>query len=126
MNLQLSASRVNDEAPQISGQSGASGNLIGAAYSAPPTWPNDPNFFVAGNRLNPRNILDNFLGEGQTTRYLLNGSLEYSITNELSACEKAASKIVLSIMQISATTIFDRKQNKTVFERKFLMNNFLN
>ena len=85
VNLQLSASRVNDEAPQISGQSGASGNLIGAAYSAPPTWPNDPNFFVAGNRLNPRNILDNFLGEGQTTRYLLNGSLEYSFTNELSA-----------------------------------------
>ncbi|NRB84145.1 MAG: SusC/RagA family TonB-linked outer membrane protein [Winogradskyella sp.] len=85
VNLQLSASRVNDETPQISGQSGASGNLIGAAYSAPPTWPNDPNFFVAGNRLNPRNILDNFLGEGQTTRYLLNGSLEYSFTNELSA-----------------------------------------
>ena len=85
INVQLSASRVNDEAPQISGGSGASGNLIGAAYSAPPTWPNDPNFFVAGNRLNPRNILENFLGEAKINRYLLNGSLEYDLSNELTA-----------------------------------------
>ncbi len=85
LNAQLSAARVNDEAPQISGQSGASGNLIGAAYSAPPTWPNRPGFFVAGNRLNPRNILDNFIGIANTNRYLLNGSAEYDITNELTA-----------------------------------------
>lgn len=85
LNVQLSASRVNDEAPQISGQSGASGNLIGAAYSAPPTWPNDPNFFVAGNRLNPRNILENFLGETKTNRYLLNGSLAYDLSDALTA-----------------------------------------
>ncbi|WP_299129740.1 SusC/RagA family TonB-linked outer membrane protein [uncultured Winogradskyella sp.] len=85
LNVQLSASRVNDEAPQISGQAGASGNLIGAAYSAPPTWPNDPTFFVAGNRLNPRNILDNFLGETKINRYLLNGSVEYDFTKELTA-----------------------------------------
>lgn len=85
VNLQLSASRVNDEAPQISGQAGASGNLIGAAYSAPPTWPNNPSFFVDGNRLNPRNILENFLGETKTNRYLLNGSVEYDLTSELTA-----------------------------------------
>jgi len=83
LNAQLSVSRVNDEAPQISGQSGANGNLIGAAYAAPPTWLNEPDFFIAGNRLNPRNILDNFLAEGQTNRYLLNGSVEYDFTNEL-------------------------------------------
>ena len=83
LNLQLSASRVNDEAPQISGGSGASGNLIGAAYAAPPTWPNSSGFNVDGNRLNPRNILDNFLGLTNTNRYLLNGSLEYDFTSEL-------------------------------------------
>jgi len=85
LTAQLSASRVNDEAPQISGGSGASGNLIGAAYAAPPTWPNDPDFVVAGNRLNPRNILDNFLGLTNINRYLLNGSAEYDFTNELTA-----------------------------------------
>ncbi|BAO76110.1 SusC/RagA family TonB-linked outer membrane protein [Winogradskyella sp. PG-2] len=85
VNVQLSASRVNDEAPQISGQSGASGNLIGAAYAAPPTWPNNPNFAVDGNRLNPANILENYLGETKTNRYLLNGSVGYDITNEFAA-----------------------------------------
>lgn len=83
LNLQLSASRVNDEAPQISGGSGASGNLIGAAYAAPPTWPSNPTFVVDGNRLNPANILENFLGLTNTNRYLLNGSVEYDFTSEL-------------------------------------------
>lgn len=85
LNAQLSASRVNDEAPQISGQAGASGNLIGSAYAAPPTWPNDPFFQIPGNRLNPANILENFLGLTNTNRYLLNGSVEYDITPELTA-----------------------------------------
>lgn len=44
LNLQASLSRVNDDAPPISGTSGASGNLIGAAYSANPTWPASSSF----------------------------------------------------------------------------------
>ena len=84
-NVQASFSKINDEAPQISGGSGASGNLIGAAYAAPPTWPNDPTFVVDGNRLNPANILANFLGETETNRTLLNASVEYDIVSELTA-----------------------------------------
>lgn len=85
VNVQASISKINDETPQVSAGSGASGNLIGAAYSAPPTWPNDPDFFIAGNRLNPANILDNFLGETETTRALINASVEFDIVEELTA-----------------------------------------
>lgn len=85
LKVQSSISRLNDEAPLISGQAGASGNLIGAAYSAPPTWPNDPEFFVAGNRLNPANMLENYESNTQTNRVLLNGSLEYDLTDNLVA-----------------------------------------
>lgn len=85
LKVQSSLSRLNDEAPLISGQAGASGNLIGAAYSAPPTWPNDPNFFVPGNRLNPANMLANYESNTETNRVLLNGSLEYDLTENLVA-----------------------------------------
>lgn len=85
VKVQSSVSRVNDEAPLISGGAGASGNIIGAAYSAPPTWPNDQDFFVEGNRLNPANMLANYSSDTQTDRILLNGSVEYDITSNLSA-----------------------------------------
>ena len=54
-DLQASIARVNDLAPQISGGSGASGNLIGATYSAKPTCPNDPTFVIPAKLLNPSN-----------------------------------------------------------------------
>lgn len=85
LNLQASLSRVNDEAPPVSGGSGASGNLIGAAYSANPTWPNNPNFFLAGNQINPANYLANFQSETFTDRVLLNFSAEYDILSNLTA-----------------------------------------
>jgi iron complex outermembrane receptor protein len=85
LQLQTSIAQVNDESPFIGAQAGASGNILGAAYSAPPTWPNDPNFFVEGNRLNPANILEYYSANTQTDRILLNGSLEYDITDHLSA-----------------------------------------
>lgn len=85
LRVQSSISRVNDESPFIGAQAGASGNIIGAAYSAPPTWLNDPDFFVEGNRLNPANILEYYQANTETNRILLNGSLEYDITDNLSA-----------------------------------------
>ncbi|MBO0321374.1 SusC/RagA family TonB-linked outer membrane protein [Muricauda sp. CAU 1633] len=85
LSLQASASRVNDEAPPISGSAGASGNLIGAAYSANPTWPADPNFFLDGNLINPANYLANWQSETFTDRYLINFSAEYDVTDELTA-----------------------------------------
>ncbi|WP_293298863.1 SusC/RagA family TonB-linked outer membrane protein [Allomuricauda sp.] len=83
LTLQASISRVNDDAPPISGTSGASGNLIGAAYSANPTWPANPNFFLEGNQLNPANYLANFQSVTHTDRALVNFSAEYDFTPEL-------------------------------------------
>ena len=85
LNVQSSFARVNDEVPLVSGGAGASGNIIGAAYAALPTWPNDSNFFLEGNRLNPANMLANYDATTETDRLLLNASLEYSITDNLTA-----------------------------------------
>jgi TonB-linked SusC/RagA family outer membrane protein len=85
VRVQSSIARVNDEAPLISAGAGASGNIIGAAYAALPTWPNDSNFFIEGNRLNPANMLANYDATTNTDRLLLNGSLEYQINNDFSA-----------------------------------------
>ena len=85
VNIQSSVAKVTDEVPLISGGAGASGNIIGAAYAALPTWPNDPDFFIAGNRLNPANMLANYDASTKTNRLLLNGSAEYEITSDFSA-----------------------------------------
>jgi iron complex outermembrane receptor protein len=85
LKVQSSIAKVNDEAPLISAGAGASGNIIGAAYAALPTWPNDSNFFIEGNRLNPANMLANYDATTSTDRLLVNGSLEYEINSELSA-----------------------------------------
>lgn len=85
LNLQASLSRVNDDAPPISGTSGASGNLIGAAYSANPTWPASPSFFLEGNQLNPANYLASWQSVTNTNRALINLSAEYDIIDELTA-----------------------------------------
>ncbi|MFN3138661.1 MAG: SusC/RagA family TonB-linked outer membrane protein [Allomuricauda sp.] len=85
LTLQASLSRVNDDAPPISGGSGASGNLIGAAYSANPTWPSSPSFFLEGNQLNPANYLASWQSVTNTNRALINVSAEYDILDELTA-----------------------------------------
>ncbi|WP_297706433.1 SusC/RagA family TonB-linked outer membrane protein [uncultured Eudoraea sp.] len=79
LSMQASLSRVNDEAPPVSGASGASGNLLGAAYAANPTWPDDPAFFNPGNQLNPANYLANFQQTTNTDRFLINLSASYDI-----------------------------------------------
>ena len=85
LTLQASLSRVNDDAPPISGSAGASGNLIGAAYAANPTWPASPNFFLEGNQLNPANYLASWQSVTNTNRALINVSAEYDILDELTA-----------------------------------------
>lgn len=84
INIQATGSRVNDESPLVTGGGGFRGDLLGMAYSANPTWPNDPNF-DPGNLPNPANILENYQSTSFTNRALLNGSAEYKITSELSA-----------------------------------------
>ncbi len=82
LNLQTTFSRVNDEAPALSGSAGYRGDALGAAYSANPTWPNDPDFNPGGQR-NPATYLEYVESLTRTNRTLLNFSAEYKITPEL-------------------------------------------
>ena len=81
-DLQASLARVNDLAPQISGGSGASGNLLGATYSANPTWPDNPSFVIPGNLLNPANLLAYYRQKTNTDRFLINFSTSYDIIDD--------------------------------------------
>lgn len=85
IGVQGTLSRVNDQRPPVSNNAGFQGDLLGAAYSANPTWPADPNFSTGGSEINPLNLLLNTQNEGFTNRYLGNLSAEYFILPELSA-----------------------------------------
>jgi len=85
LSFQGTIARVNDEAPPITNNAGFQGDLLGAAYSANPTWPNDPNFNPGGANINPIGLLEFTQNETKTDRYLLNFSAEYFILPELSA-----------------------------------------
>jgi TonB-linked SusC/RagA family outer membrane protein len=82
VDLQATMSRVNDESPALSGSAGFRGDLLGAAYSANPTWPNDP-AFDTGGQINPRILLDEVESLSNTDRILLNFSADYKFTDEL-------------------------------------------
>ncbi|MHA7056379.1 SusC/RagA family TonB-linked outer membrane protein [Aquimarina sp. M1] len=85
LNLQGTLSRVNDEAPPITNNAGFQGDLLGAAYSANPTWPASTGFVPGGSNINPLALLNFSQNETKTNRYLVNFSADYSITQELSA-----------------------------------------
>ena len=84
-NLQASISRVNDQSAPLDGGAGFQGDILGAAYSANPTWPADPDFTDGGTQYKPANYLTYTQLETFSDRVLLNGSLEYKITPELTA-----------------------------------------
>ncbi|MCW5515076.1 SusC/RagA family TonB-linked outer membrane protein [Muriicola sp. Z0-33] len=85
LTLSLSAtfSRVNDETAPLAGGAGFRGDILGASYSANPTWPASPSFSNLGGLINPANQLANTQIRTNTDRVLLNGSAEYSFTSEL-------------------------------------------
>ena len=85
LNIELAAtySNVNREDPPIGASAGFQGDLLGAAYSANPTWPTDPDFNSGGQR-SPANMLAYYNSEGITNRYLMNLSANYEFTKELS------------------------------------------
>ncbi len=85
LGLQSSISRVNDETAPLGGSAGFRGDLIGAAYSANPTWPTDPNFDGTGGLLSPATALAYTQNISNTNRALINFSAEYAIIPELSA-----------------------------------------
>ncbi len=86
LNLDLSAtySNVSREDPPISGNAGFAGDLLGAAYSANPTWPSDPDFNTGGQR-SPANMLTYYQSRGTTNRILANLSADYAISEALTA-----------------------------------------
>ena len=48
VTLSSTYARVNREDPALSGSAGFQGDLLGSAYGANPTWPNDPDFDNTG------------------------------------------------------------------------------
>ncbi|ALM08091.1 TonB-dependent receptor [Sediminicola sp. YIK13] len=84
LGLQTSISRVNDETAPLSGGAGFRGDILGAGYSANPTWSTDPNFSDGGTQILPANYLAYTQNETFTNRVLVNGSIDYKFTPELS------------------------------------------
>ncbi len=85
LGLQASVSRVNREQPPLAAGAGFRGDILGAAYSANPTWPANPGFDDGGGLLQPANYLAETQNQTNTNRFLINASAEYKLTPELSA-----------------------------------------
>lgn len=85
LGLQTTLSRVNDQSAPLSGSAGFQGDLLGAAYSANPTWPTDPDFDGTGGLLSPATMLEYTDLQTETDRFLLNFSAEYQIISDLTA-----------------------------------------
>lgn len=84
VTLSTTFSNVNREDPPISGNAGFQGDILGAAYSANPTWSTDPDFNTGGQR-SPANMLEYYSSTGSTNRILNNLSLDYKLTDGLIA-----------------------------------------
>lgn len=85
IGVQSSLSRVNDEGAATAASAGFRGDLLGAAYSANPTWPTSPDFDGTGGLLSPATMLDYYQNIANTNRMLVNVSAEYALTSDLSA-----------------------------------------
>lgn len=84
LDLSLTYSNVKREDPAIGASAGFQGDLLGAAYSANPTWPTNPDFNTGGQR-SPANMLAYYKSTGSNNRLLSNLSATYKLTKELSA-----------------------------------------
>ena len=85
LNVQATWARINREQPPLAAGAGFRGDILGAAYSANPTWPSNPNFDDGGSQTQPANYLAETQNETETDRVLLNGSAEYLIVEGLTA-----------------------------------------
>jgi iron complex outermembrane receptor protein len=83
VDLSLTYSNVKREDPAIGASAGFQGDLLGAAYSANPTWPTNPDFNTGGQR-SPANMLEYFRSTGSTNRLLSNLSASYKLSDQLS------------------------------------------
>ncbi|WP_088339675.1 SusC/RagA family TonB-linked outer membrane protein [Robiginitalea sediminis] len=85
LGLQASVGRVNREQPPLAAGAGFRGDILGAAYSANPTWPSNAGFDDGGGQIQPANYLNETQNRTNTNRFLINGSAEYKFTPEFSA-----------------------------------------
>ena len=83
LNAQATISRINQEDAPLSGSAGFQGDLLGAAYSANPTWPTSPDF-NPGGLISPATFLAYTQDLTNTNRFLGSFSAEYKFTPELS------------------------------------------
>ena len=83
VNVRATFSNIGDEAAPTSGSAGFRGDLLGAAFSANPTWPSDPDFTNTGGLINPANMLRDTFSQTETNRFLLNLTARYSLTDAL-------------------------------------------
>ena len=84
LSVQSTIARVNQDKPPLDASAGFRGDILGAAYSANPTWPASAGFDDGGGLVLPANYLANTQNVTNTNRILLNGSVEYKFTPEFS------------------------------------------
>mgnify|MGYP001095615141 CR=1 FL=1 len=85
VSLNATYSRLNNETAPLSASADFRGDILGAAYSANPTWPADPTFNDGGTQIKPANFLANTQNITNTNRFLINGSATYDINDNFSA-----------------------------------------
>ncbi|GAA4816102.1 SusC/RagA family TonB-linked outer membrane protein [Litoribaculum gwangyangense] len=85
LGLQTTYSFENNRGPGISSSAGFRGDLIGAAYSANPTWPTDPDYDTGAGLATPAAFATYVKNRAYVNRFLLNGFAEYQVTPELTA-----------------------------------------
>ena len=85
LNAQASYSDIIDEAAPTSGSAGFRGDILGATFTANPTWPNDPDFNNTGGLANPANWLRDIFSETNTTRTLFNLTANYALNDNITA-----------------------------------------
>ncbi len=85
IDANLTLSRINDDGGAISNNAGSTGDLLGSAYFANPTWPASTTFTTGGAEVNPMQLLNYYDDETHTNRFLGSISAEYKITPELMA-----------------------------------------
>lgn len=85
----LSTSTLHDEYALITTNSGFEGDLLGAVIAANPTWENDPTIQQASFALNPLSILKYHQDNSKTKRSLVNISLKYAISDNISVSVNA-------------------------------------
>ncbi len=82
LSFQGTYSTVDDEQPPLSGSAGYRGDLLGAAYSANPTWGTDPDADFGG-QISPATMLTYAQSTTETDRFLMNFSADYAFIPDL-------------------------------------------